>query len=332
MNADQPAAFTHQTEALNGCHWHLVVEGQGPLLILLHGFPYSWYEFRHLIQPLAAAGFRVVTPDLPGYGQSDCPDDLARHTHVRLVGDLVALVQRFQAGTALLVGHDVGSSLAFAAAQMRPDVFTAFAMLNTPQTLRSPVAPRQLWQQMRQDSGQVFYQEYFARDEAITELDADLRHSLRAIQFSISGAAVGAQKWRATMAPGEGFLDTVSDPAQLPAWMSEAALDVYVEHYRRHGFRGALAPYRCREINWAQTAFLSGCRPTQPALFLGGDQDPANERFRRNYDQLEQVIPGLQGKHLLAGAGHSLPEEATAQVLAHLLPFLGRLRTTSPSL
>lgn len=330
VNIDNPASYAHHTESLNGCDWHVVIEGAGPLLILLHGFPYSWYEFRRLIRPLAQAGFRVAVPDLPGYGDSACPDDLARHTHIRLVGDLVALVQRLNAGTALLAGHDVGSSLAFAAAQMRPDVFTGIAMMNTPPALRAATPPHELWQQMRKDSGQVFYQEYFTTDQAIAELDTDLHKSLRAIQFSISGAASASQKWRAMMAPGEGFLDTVCDPPQLPQWMSDQALEVYVSQYRRHGFKGALSPYRCRAINWQQTAFLQGCKPAQPVLFLGGEHDPANERFRRNYDQLEQVFPLLQGKYLIPGAGHSLPEEAGPAVLDHLLPFLLRLSCGHP--
>ncbi|MBP8309004.1 MAG: alpha/beta fold hydrolase [Burkholderiaceae bacterium] len=192
---DDPNSFVHRRETLDNLQWHFVEEGTGPLLILLHGFPYSWFGFRKIIRPLAAEGYRVVAVDLPGYGDSDAPPDTARYAHIRIVADLVALVGRLGESSATLLGHDVGSSIAFAAGQMRPDLFGALVLMNTPQSLRSPVRPTDQWNQIRQQTGKTFYQEYFAGLEAVTELNADIRKSLRAIQFSISGDARGAQRW-----------------------------------------------------------------------------------------------------------------------------------------
>ena len=68
--------MTHQFAITNGIRMHYVEAGEGPLLILLHGFPESWFAWRHQIEPLAAAGYRVVAPDLRGYGQTDQPEPL----------------------------------------------------------------------------------------------------------------------------------------------------------------------------------------------------------------------------------------------------------------
>ena len=325
-DTDDPAAFRQRTEVLNGARWHLAeadddaAPGTRPLLILLHGFPYSGYAWRKLMRPLAAAGYRVVVPDLLGYGLSDAPEDTTRYAHLRVVADLVALVRQLGETSAALLGHDVGASIAFAAGQMRPDLFTALVLMNTPPMLRADVAPAVQWQ--RQQTGGIFYQAYFAGLDAVGELDADIRRSLRSIMFSISGAAKGADRWRSTMAPGEGFLDTVVDPPQFPAWLSPRALAHYVALYERGGFFGPLASYRCRPLNWDQCAFLQGMRPPQPSLFIGGAADPALDRFRSVVDQLESTLPGLRGKPLIPGAGHSVTEEVPDEVLAHVLPFL----------
>lgn len=321
-DVDDPQAFQHREARLNGHLWHFVDEGAGPLLILLHGFPYTWYAYRKVIPALAAAGYRVVAPDLLGYGGSDAPAGVEPYTHVSCVGDLVALLRTLGESSAVLAGHDVGASLAFAAAQMRPDIFPALVLLNTPPTPRPAVRPRDAWQNVHEQTGGTFYQAYFAGDEAIVELDADVRRSLRSTMFSVSGDAKRGQRWRPVIAPGEGFLDTVFDPPQLPGWLSPGALDEYVAAYERHGFRGALGCYRSRELNWQLGTFVDGLQPAQPCLFVGGADDPAGERLRPAYDALEHTLPGLRQKVLLSGAGHCLPEEAPDALTRLLLPFL----------
>lgn len=299
--------------------------GEGPALLLLHGFPYSGHQFRHVVPGLVAGGFRVLVPDLPGVGDSEAPTESDRSTHVRRVGDLVGLLDALGEPSAVLVGHDVGSTLSFAAAQMRPDRFRALALLSTPPTLRPAVRPSATWAAMHASTGDTFYQAYFAGPQAERELDADVRRSLRAIMFSVSGRASAAQRWRPMMKPGEGFLDTVSDPCAIPGFLTGSDFEHYVAQYGRTGFRGALAPYRCRERDWELGAFLAGRRPTQPALFLGGASDPSIERMRTNFDALEDTLPGLRGKPLVQGAGHGLPEEDPDWVVRQLLSFLATL-------
>jgi epoxide hydrolase 4 len=109
---------------------HYVEAGEGPLIVLLHGFPEFWYGWRQQIQPLAAAGFRVVAPDLRGYNLSSKPDGVAAYDISDLAGDIRGLIRERGAESALLVGHDWGGSIAWATAMNHPDVVSRLAILN----------------------------------------------------------------------------------------------------------------------------------------------------------------------------------------------------------
>jgi pimeloyl-ACP methyl ester carboxylesterase len=325
-DCDDALHFQHREQILNGLRWHYVVEGNGPLVILLHGFPYLWYAFRRQIPALAAAGYCVVAPDLPGFGHSETPSALTRSDMVHLVGDLVSLMQALAAPSAVLIGHDAGSHIAFAAAQMRPDLIRGAVFLASPPMPRGPVQPSTMWREQWERSGTRFYQQCFAAPaEAVLEFDADIRATLSAFMYSVSGSAQGDERWRLDVEADERILDTVHQPATLPGWLSTRALEHYVAEYSRSGFAGPLNLYRVRDHNWVQSAFLSGMCPALPALFIGGAADPALDRFRPIYDNLDSLLPGLRGKTLLDGIGHGVPEEAPAQLNLLLLAFLAAL-------
>lgn len=323
---EDPQSFVHQFAETNGIRSHYVEEGQGPLVILLHGFPYCWYMWRRQIRTLAAAGYRVVAPDIRGFGQSDCPADPQACDMQNCVGDLVALMQALGESAAVIVGHDLGAWVAYAAAQRRPDLFRALALLNTPVTPREPHKPSELWKMLAAGTGQRFYQQYFqAPGEAEAVMDADIRKTLRSIFYSISGDAVGEQRWRLFVEQGETLMDTVCDPERFPGWLHDTALDYYVGQYSRHGFAAPLSHYRARDRNWEQSAFLDGLKLQQPSLFIGGAADPAFERFVPSYDKLETHLANLRQKVLLEGVGHSAAEEQPEVVSGMLLAFLARL-------
>jgi pimeloyl-ACP methyl ester carboxylesterase len=109
---------------------HYVEAGEGPLIVLLHGFPEFWYGWRLQIQPLAAAGFRVVAPDMRGYNLSSRPDDVAAYDTEKLADDVQGLVRERGAESAMLVGHDWGGTAAWATAMIHPEVVDRLAILN----------------------------------------------------------------------------------------------------------------------------------------------------------------------------------------------------------
>jgi epoxide hydrolase A/B len=121
-----------RTIETNGIRLNIAEQGKGPPVILCHGFPESWYSWRHQLTALAAAGFHAVAPDMRGYGQSDRPEAIDQYTIFHLIGDLVGLLDALEAPTAVIVGHDWGASIAWQAARLRPDRFRAVACLSVP--------------------------------------------------------------------------------------------------------------------------------------------------------------------------------------------------------
>ncbi|WP_213956431.1 alpha/beta hydrolase [Variovorax sp. dw_954] len=303
---------------------HYVDEGQGPLVILLHGFPYLWYMWRRQIGALAEAGYRVVAPDLRGFGQTDRSVSIEAYDMSRAVGDMVGLMRALDETSAVIVGHDLGAWVAQASAMLRPDLFRALVMLNTPVPPRGKEWPSVVWRAMGKDK--TFYQLYFQQvGKPDREMSRDPRKTLRSIFYSISGDATGKERWRLFVEPGETILDTLTEPKVFPPWLSPRALDYYVDEFTRTGFTGALNYYRCRDRNWEITAFLEGAVVSQPSLFIGGAADPAFEQIVGAYDQLEAYLLGLRKKVMLPGVGHSAAEERPDQVNDLLLEFLEQL-------
>src|SRR6202162_3731876 len=92
----------------NAIHMHIAESGTGPLVVLCHGFPESWYSWRHQLHALAEAGFHAIAPDMRGYGQTDRPEQLDRYTLLHVVGHVVGLLDALGTETAVIVGHDWG--------------------------------------------------------------------------------------------------------------------------------------------------------------------------------------------------------------------------------
>jgi pimeloyl-ACP methyl ester carboxylesterase len=151
---------THRLIEANGIRLHVAEQGSGPLVILCHGFPECWYSWRHQLRALAEAGFRAVAPDLRGYGRSDRPEEVEKYTVLHDVGDILGLVDALGAEQAVIAGHDVGATIAWQAALMRPDRFRAVIALSVPfrpQGFGGSVPPTTL---MPQNEDAQFYQLY----------------------------------------------------------------------------------------------------------------------------------------------------------------------------
>ena len=121
-----------RTIAVNGIEMFLLEQGEGPLVVLCHGWPELSYSWRHQIPALAAAGFRVVAPDMRGFGRTSAPEDVGAYTIFHTVGDIVALVAALGEKQAVVVGHDWGAPVAWHCAMFRPDIFTRVAGLSVP--------------------------------------------------------------------------------------------------------------------------------------------------------------------------------------------------------
>ncbi|MES2153379.1 MAG: alpha/beta hydrolase [Pseudomonadota bacterium] len=321
---DNPLAYDHKFADVNGIRMHYVEAGKGPLVILLHGFPLLWYSWRNQIAPLAAAGYRVVVPDQRGYGQTSRPSALEAYDLTQLVGDIVGLIGALGEKSAVLVGWDWGSGVAQYTALMRPDLVRAVAMVTGPVMPRSPATPSAMWKAGFKDK--VFYQQYFQQPgKAEREMALDVRKTMASALYSLSASAPSKDKWRAVMLPTETMADTLTEPKQLPPWLSTTALDYYTAEYTRSGFTGPLNWYRNLDRDWEMTSFLAGARIQCPLTYIGGAEDEGNRWARGAYDAMEHTVPKLMGKTMVPNAGHMIPEEKPVQFNALLLDFLGKL-------
>jgi pimeloyl-ACP methyl ester carboxylesterase len=321
----------HRTVETNGIRMHVAEQGEGPLVLLCHGFPESWYSWRHQLTALAAAGFHAVAPDMRGYGQTDQPGEIDQYTLLHLVGDMVGLVDALGGGPAVIAGHDWGAPVAWHAALLRPDRFRAVIGLSVPYRPRGSVRPTTA---MPQTDDAIFYQLYFqAPGVAEAELSRDVRSSIRRILFSGSGegrrahAGLGNPAAVGMVPRGGGFLRHTAEPATPPSWLTEADVDFYAGEFTRAGFRGGLNWYRNIDRNWELMAPYAGARVTVPALYVAGDQDLV-VHFR-GMDQLlpnlKKFVPELRQTIMLPGCGHWTQQERPKEVNDAILAFLTTL-------
>jgi pimeloyl-ACP methyl ester carboxylesterase len=318
----------HRMVDVNGIRLHIAEEGEGPLVVLLHGFPESWHSWRHQFGPLAAAGFRVVAPDQRGYGASDHPEDVSAYSILHLVGDVVGLVHALGEETAFVVGHDWGAPVAWHTALLRPDVVRGVAGLSVPPPFRGERPPLQA---MRERFGGRFYWNYFnLPGVADAEFGADPRSALRRLLVGASGDGEGGGRYEQALVtdPDRGWLADMPDPEVLPAWLTEADLDELADSYAK-GFTGALNWYRNLDRNWELTAPWHGARVTPPALYVYGDRDlvPAFPGTPELIERLPELMPNLvRDPVLLPGCGHWTQQERPDEVNALLVEFLTGLR------
>jgi len=320
------AQIQHRTIATNGINMHIAEAGAGPLVVLCHGFPESWYSWRHQLGALADAGYHVVAPDQRGYGQTDAPDDNHAYTQFHLVGDVVGLVAALGERQAVIVGHDWGAPVAWNAALWRPDVFRAVAALSVPFSHRAPIAPTAGMKAVFGDN--FFYILYFQQPGvAEHELQHDVRRTLRRLMFGASGNAPerGLVDGIANPPPKTAyFLDQLADPTVLPSWLTEADLDYFTAEFQRRGFRGGLNWYRNIDRSWVLSAPFQGKKIEQPALFISGDRDLI--RMNPGYEaQMREAVPNLRDVVLLPDIGHWTQQEAPDAVNRELIAFLRSL-------
>ena len=172
-------AIKHRTIEANGIRMHVAEQGDGPLVVLCHGFPESWYSWRHQLAALADAGFHAVAPDMRGYGQTDAPTEIESYTQLHLVGDMVGLLDALGAKSAVIVGHDWGGPVAWNSALLRPDRFRAVVGLSVPFVPRRPGRPSAAYPET---DDAIFYQAYFQTPGvAEKELERDVRVTIRRV-------------------------------------------------------------------------------------------------------------------------------------------------------
>jgi pimeloyl-ACP methyl ester carboxylesterase len=306
---------------------NVAVQGEGPLILCVHGWPELWYSWRHQMAHFAARGYRVAAMDVRGYGGSSKPHAIAAYTMREIAADVAAVIDALAGaeGKAILFGHDWGAPIVWNTAVLHPDRVRAVAGLSVPFV---PASPASLVDALRvMYAGRFFYQLYFQAEGVVeAEVEADMRGALRRIYYTISGNAP-LNAWLAPKPADARLLDGMVDPDPFPAWMSDADLQVYVDAFEAGGFRGPINRYRAQVLDPAELVHVHGKPVTQPACFIGGGND-AVRAFVPGMDLYAD--PGAncldyRGTTIIPGIGHWVQQEAPDAVNAALEAFLAGL-------
>lgn len=325
------AAIRHRQIQVGGLSMHIAEAGEGPVVLLCHGFPECWYSWRHQLTALAAAGYHAVAPDMRGYGRTGAPEPIDAYTVLHLVGDMVGLLDVLGEKQAVLVGHDWGSIVAWTGALLRPDRFRAVVGMSVPFIPRLPMKPTDMMKALAGD--RFLYILYFQQPGvAEAELDPNARTFMRKMLYSASGSLPDDHKWNFDLPKTAKFMDGMVEPEKLPAWLSDADLDVYAGEFERTGFRGGLNWYRNFDRNWELLAPFADLKIRVPALFVGGLRDlvvtgPEGKGESPTLAVLPMFCEDLRGKVLIEGAGHWNQQEEPDETNAALLTFLAGLRS-----
>ncbi|MEC7762242.1 MAG: alpha/beta hydrolase [Pseudomonadota bacterium] len=323
--------LTYRSIDANGLKMRIADHGEGPLVLLCHGFPESAYAWRHQIEALAAAGYRAVAPDLRGFGGTSAPAAVDAYALQHLVADMVALTDALDAESAVIVGNDWGATLAWHAALLRPDRFTGVAAIGVPIMGQPPMPPTEIFPQ---SDDALFYTLYF-QDEGVAEaeFEADIGRTLRKIYHAASGDVGPRVAGDDTPNPfgmvsrEAGLLEPLPMPEGDLPWLTEDDLAAFVSDYEESGFRGGLNLYRNLDRNWALQHAFTGLTVDVPALYIVGTRDTglAMPGMRQMIEAQTALAPKLRDPIFLEACGHWAPQEQPEQVSEALLRFLAEV-------
>ena len=305
----------------NGIRMHVVEQGEGPLVVLCHGFPELSHSWRHQIVALADAGYRVVAPDMRGYGETDRPEAIEAYDILQLTGDLVGLLDDARGRQGGLrrprLGRDGRLEPGGAGARARAGRRGAERAAH-PRGSRDPISTMEFL-----FADRFFYILYFQTPGvADAELAADVEGTIRRLMRG-SSRKLGNATIQSASAPRPGSSQRSGSPVRSRAWLTQEDLDTYVDAFTRTGFTGGLNWYRNLRRNWEVTADVADWTVRMPALFLTGSDDPV--RAFMTDAHLDELAPDLRGKVVLDGAGHWVQQERPDEVNEVLLGFLRSL-------
>jgi pimeloyl-ACP methyl ester carboxylesterase len=305
---------------------NVALQGEGPLVVMVHGFPESWYSWRHQMGPIAAAGFTACAIDVRGYGGSDKPHAVEAYDLESLSGDVAGLIATLSPNRpAVVIGHDWGAPVSWTTALVHPERVRAVAGLSVPYTGIPSRSLSEVISHVYTSHGRFFYQDYFAAEGvAEAELERDVRGALRRLYYVWSGDSP-VEAWPSDKRVGDELLTGISDPDVFPAWLSNADMDFLVGEFKQSGFRGGLNRYRNHDRDFAFLRKFEGRRIEQPALFIAGERDLVLSMFGDRLSLMTDQLPALRGAHLLPGCGHWTQQERPDEVNDILIAWLASL-------
>ncbi|MDY0073790.1 MAG: alpha/beta hydrolase [Thauera sp.] len=319
--------WTHRHAVINGIRMHYVEQGEGIPVVLCHGFPHLWFSWRHQIPALAAAGWRVIVPDMRGMGQTEAPSELEAYGVEPIVNDLLGLLDHIGAERAVFAGLDFGAFAVYDLALRAPERVIAVIGLENPAAPHNPEVPP-LVEYAEQAKEHFLHIEYFREPgPADAALNGAPREFLNKVFYALSGAYDMTQVYRNP--PGMSYLDALPEPPPLPwPWLNALEMEFYVSEYSRSGFTGGLNYYRAMDLKWAQRKPYEGVQSKVPAFFIGSEHDIDLAAFHGDdpISLMRAQFPDLREVVMIPGAGHLVQMEKPEEVNHYLLKYLDSLR------
>ncbi len=323
VSAAEPTLRTIES---NGIKMRIAEAGEGPLVLLVHGWPESWYSWRHQIRALSEAGYHVVAPDMRGYGKTDKPKDIEAYDIRQLTGDLVGIVDAMGEEQAILVGHDWGAIVTWNAMLLHPERFSALMAMSVPYNGRGATSPVDNMRALIRDN--FFYILYFQEwNVAEREFDADPRGILSRLYTSPDTPREEPTVTDPKRIAG-GWIPRTGAPKERPSWLSKEDLDYYVQEFSEAGFRGGINYYRNMHRNWEITPELSGATIKAPVAFLAGAKDGVirGASAEQLTASMKRVAEDFRGVTLFPNTGHWVQQERADETNKVLLEFLESLK------
>lgn len=321
------SVVTHRQISSSGHRIHVAETGpaDGFPVIMVHGFPESWYSWRHQLAALGQAGYRAMAIDVRGYGRSAAPAEIEAYAMTALVGDVIAVIDDLEADDAIVIGHDWGAPIAWNTALLRPGRVRGVAGLSVPYSARGDVRPLAAFRAMAGD--EVFYIDHFqVPGVAEAEAEKDLAGWLRGFYFTASGEADPTLAPMGMVAKGGEMRDRMQqpEPGQM-AWMTDDDFAYYLGEFEHSGLTGGFNRYRNIERDWTELAPWRHAPITVPALFIGGELDGPTKLGQRAIERFPTSLPALTRSEILPGCGHWTQQERPDEVNELLAEFLSTL-------
>lgn len=316
--------WRHHRAEVNGLDLHWVDQGEGPAILLCHGYPHTWFSWRHQIAPLAEAGFRVIAPDMRGMGRTSGPQEASEYRGDRIVGDLVALLDRLGVDRVICSGLDFGMFACYDLAQLLPDRVAGIIALQNPFKLLGDRPPMEIEAERRPDH--FNHMVYVLEPRAEVDADARPRELLTGIFHVLSQHGDFSHIWNA--APDEHYIEAIGPVPELPwPWLSEWELETYVADYSAAGFHTALNWYRAIDDNWEWRKQFAGRRIGVPYFLIGADVDIDLAAFHGEdpLNRLGEFYSDVRAVEMLPIGGHLLNMEFPDQVNELMIRFAGEI-------
>lgn len=300
----------------------VAIDGKGPLVLFVHGFPELWYSWRHQLPFFAQRGFTAAAMDVRGYGGSDKPHAIDAYTLRELTSDVVAVANALSDDPAVIVGHDWGSPIAWHTALLHPDRVRAVAGLSVPYLPSGDTSILDLFEKLYE--GKFFYQLYFQQEgPPEQEFEQDLKKNLKRLHYAWSGT-LPVSKEAFDKPRNASFFDGIPEVEEELEWMADEDLQVYADAFKQGGMRGPLNRYRAQRMDFDDLKELRGKHIAQPAAFIGGSHDLVR-KFAPGmdlYSMAGSACDDFRGTTIIEGAGHWVQQQRPQETNQALLEFL----------